>query len=165
MMSERKQAIADHMRAAHEATWPVLTSLSEADRRQPVYGEGEGEWKVADLVAHLADAEKGLLGQVQRLLAGKATVPDDFDLNRWNRSAVRRNRGRSHEELVEEIRTAHLEALRTLEQADEAALDLRGRHSSGEVLTVEGFFRRMADHRHEHTRDIERSLAGRGGRA
>jgi len=165
MMSQRKQSIADHLRSAHEATWPVLASLTESDRQQPVYGEGEGEWKVTDLVAHLADAEKGLLGQVQRLLAGKMTVPDDFDLNRWNRSAVRRNRGRSHEELVAEIRTAHLEALRTLEQIDEAALGLRGRHSSGEILTVEGFFRRMADHRREHTRDIERALSGRGGRA
>ena len=157
-MSERKQTIDLYMRQAHQATWPVLAAIPEPARATPVYGEG-GPWTVRDVVAHLADAEAGLLGQVQRLMAGEATVPPDFDLNRWNRSAVRRSQGRPFDDLIEEIRKSHLEAVRTLQSCDEAGLDLQGRHSSGEILSAEGFFRRMADHRREHTRDIQQALA------
>jgi len=157
-MSDRKQAIADSMRSSHAATWPVLSSLTEAELRLPAFGDGEAMWSIGDLVGHLADAEPGLLGQVQRLLAGRATVPDDFDLNRWNRSAVRRSKGRPLQELLEHILKAHQEALTTLEATAEASLDQSGRHASGDVLTVEGFFRRMADHRRDHTADIQQAL-------
>ena len=157
-MSDRKQAIADSMRNSHAATWPVLSSLTEAELRLPVFGDGEAMWSIGDLVGHLADAEPGLLGQVRRLLAGKSTVPDDFDLDRWNRSAVRRSRGRPLQELLEHIPKAHQEALTTLEATGEGSLDRSGRHASGEVLTVEGFFRRMADHRRDHTADIQQAL-------
>jgi uncharacterized damage-inducible protein DinB len=159
-MADRKQAIADYMRQSHDATWPVLSSLSEADRGLPVFGDGDAPWSIGDLVAHLADAESGILGQVQRLLAGKETVPQDFDLSRWNRSAVRRNKSRTYEDLLDHIRKAHLEALKTLEATEAASLELTGRHASGDILTVEGFFRRIADHRRDHTRDIQQALAG-----
>ena len=157
-MSDRKQAIADSMRQAHAATWPVLLSLTEADLRLPVFGDGEALWSIGDLVGHLADAEAGLLGQVQRLLSGKATVPDDFDLDRWNRSAVRRSKSRPYQDLLDNILKAHQEALATLEATAESSLDRSGRHASGDILTVEGFFRRMADHRRDHTGDIQRAL-------
>ena len=159
-MSERKQAIADYMRISHAATWPVLSALTEAELHLPVFGDGEALWSIGDLVGHLADAESGLLGQVQRLLAGKATVPEDFDLNRWNRSAVRRSRGRPLQDLLDHILKSHREALTTLEATDEALLDRIGRHSSGEMLTVEAFFRRMSDHRRDHTADIQQALRG-----
>jgi len=159
-MSERKQAIADYMRRSHAATWPVLSALTEAVLPLPVFGDGEALWSIGDLVGHLADAESGLLGQVQRLLAGKATVPENFDLDRWNRSAVRRSKGRPLSDLLDLILKGHQEALTTLEATDEASLDRSGRHASGEILTVEGFFRRMADHRREHTGDIELALKG-----
>src|SRR3989304_1050508 len=125
-MSDRKQAIADSMRNSHAATWPVLSSLTEAELRLPVFGDGEAMWSIGDLVGHLADAEPGLLGQVQRLLAGKAAVPDNFDLDRWNRSAVRRSQGRPIQELLEHIPKAHQEALTTLEATAEASLDRSG---------------------------------------
>jgi hypothetical protein len=157
-VSERKRRLAEYLKAAHAATWPVLSGLTEVDLPRRVFGDGDALWTVADLMAHLADAESGILGQVQRLLAGKLTVPDDFDLDRWNRSAVRRGKGRRLPDLLEDIRRAHGEALSTLEATDETSLDRKGRHSSGDVLTVEGFFRRMADHRRGHTADIERAL-------
>lgn len=162
-MSERLESIEAYMRQAHADTWPVLQGVDEAASLRPVYSEEGAGWTVRDVVAHLADAESGLLGQVQRLLAGKVTVPEDFDLDRWNRSAVRRSRNRSLAELIGQIETSHQKALVTLRSVDHASLDRAGRHSSGEVLTVEGFFRRMADHRREHTRDLKSALLA-GGR-
>jgi hypothetical protein len=157
-MSDRKQTIADYLRQSHAATWPVLSSLTEADLGLPVFGDGEAQWSIGDLVAHLADAESGILGQVQRLMAGQPTVPEGFDLDRWNRSAVRRNKARPLPDLLEHILKAHREALSTLEATDDSSLDLSGRHARGDILTAEGFFRRMADHRRDHTGDIQHAL-------
>lgn len=160
-MSNRKEAIAEHLRQGHAATWPVLSTLQPADLPLKVFGDDEAIWSISDLVGHLADAEAGLLGQVRRLLEGKPTVPDDFDLDRWNRSAVRKSRARDFSELLDRILKAHQDALATLETTDDSSLDRVGRHASGEILSVEGFFRRMADHRRDHTEDIRRALQGR----
>lgn len=159
MTAGRKQMIEDYMRAANGESLPILIGIPEDSLGTLVYGEGEGPWTVRDVVSHLADAETGLLGQVRRLLAGGETVPANFDLDRWNRSAVRRNRDRTYPELLEAIRTSFAEALKTLEQTPEEALDLVGRHPSGENLTAEGYFRRMADHRRQHASDIRTALA------
>lgn len=162
-MSERRQAIQAYLVEAHAATWPLLTSITDADLDRPVYSQGEGPWLVRDVVAHLADAESGLLGQVRRLMAGEQTVPENFDLDRWNRGAARRNRHRGLQDLLEQIHSSHMEAVASVLAADESALDLRGRHGSGAVLTAEGFFRRMADHRREHTRDLASALQRTAG--
>ncbi len=161
-MSERLLSIEAYMRDAHDDTWQVLQGLDEVSAKEPVYGQEGAEWSVRDVVAHLADAESGLLGQVQRLLAGEVTVPEDFDLDRWNRSAVRRSRKHSLADLIHQIDASYQEALATLRSVDETSLDLAGRHSSGAILTVEGFFRRMADHRREHTRDLQAAIDAEG---
>jgi hypothetical protein len=157
-MSERKQAIRDYLLSGHERTWPVLTSLKPDDMTASVYGDGETLWTVREIVGHLADSERGLLGQVSRLVAGEVTVPEDFDLTRWNRGAVRKRAGMQVSELMQQIETAFHDALRFLEGLDEAALDLEGRHSSGKIMNAEGFLRRMADHRSEHVADIQAAL-------
>ncbi len=58
-------------------------------------------------------------------------------------------------ELLDRILQAYFEALAFLDQVGEEDLDLRGRHSSGEVISAETFFRRMASHRVEHSTDIQ----------
>jgi hypothetical protein len=123
-----------------------------------VYGDGDSLWTVRELLGHLADSEGGLLGQVRRLIAGEMTVPENFDLNRWNRSAVRKRAGLQVPELLNQIETAYQRALEVLDGMDESLLDLKGLHSSGKVLTAEGFLRRMADHRSEHVADIQAAL-------
>jgi hypothetical protein len=159
-MNDRAQSLHSYLTDAHSETWKVLMGLRAEDLEVPLYMQAEPGWKVRDAVAHLADAEHGLLGQVRRLVAGQQTVPEDFDLNRWNRGAVRRRAGRSLEDLLEELRTGHEAALAFLATVPEESFDRVGRHGSGEWLTVEAYFRRMADHRREHVGDITRALEG-----
>lgn len=146
------------MQEKHEQTWKVLSAIEEADHSQIVYREDEQMWQVRDVIAHLADSERGLLGQIKRLIAGKQTVPEDFDLNRWNRSAVRKTAEVPVPELLKQIESAYQESLQVLSDLDNEALDLVGRHSSGRMLTTEGFFRRVLAHRSEHVADIQKAI-------
>ena len=157
-MGERKASIQDHMQRQHAESWPILSGLSKTDLDQPVYSGENPQWTVKDVLGHLADSERGLLGQVSRLVAGAMTVPDDFDLDRWNRSAVRKGSDIGVSQLLKDIENAYQDALNFLAELDEGVLDLRGRHASGRILSAERFFLQMADHRAQHAADISASL-------
>lgn len=158
-MNERIQSLLDYLTHAHDETWETLARLQHEDLDRPLYSSEATNWTVREALAHLADAERGLMGQIRRLLAGQPTVPDDFDLNRWNRSAVRRRSAQTYAQILDDLLQAHLEALAALRQVDPGDLDRVGRHPSGSMLTTEGYFRRMADHRREHTNDIRAAVA------
>jgi DinB superfamily len=161
-MNQRTRLLHDHLSGVHAETWAVLSSLRSEDLEMELYVEGEAGWKVRDAVAHLADAERGLLGQIRRLVAGQPTLPDNFDLNRWNRGAVRKRAGQNLQALLDELRSGHEEAIAFLATISESDFDRVGRHASGEMLTTEGYFRRMGDHRRTHVADISRALAKAG---
>lgn len=157
-MSERKATLRAHMQMRHDQSWPVLQALTDEDLQVTVYQEGDQTWTVRDLLGHLADGERGNLGQVQRLIAGEQTVPKDFDLDRWNRSAVRKSAARQPSEHLDTILESYQRALEFLDGLPEEELDRQGLHSSLETLTAEGFLRRMVDHRAEHVADIRAAL-------
>lgn len=159
-MTERTKRIRDRLDQVHAETWPVLTGLPPDAMPITVYNSDGGVWTVKDLLGHLADSEAGLLGQAQRLVAGEQTVPPDFDLARWNRSAVRRSKESSTAELLEKILAAHRSSLQFLDSLSDDQLDLIGRHSSGAMFSTERFLLRSADHRAEHVADIRAALAG-----
>ncbi|HEY4667358.1 MAG TPA: DinB family protein [Anaerolineales bacterium] len=158
-MTERTARIRAHLERVHAETWPVLAGLP-ADRLElAVYNSEGGTWTVKDLLGHLADSEAGLLGQAQRLVSGEQTVPADFDLARWNRSAVRRAKEATPAGLLERILAAHRASLDFLDTLRDDQLELVGRHSSGAMLSTERFLLRIADHRAEHVADIRAALA------
>ena len=159
-MTERTTRIRDRLDQVHAETWPVLVGLSPEAMPIAVYNSEGGTWTVKDLLGHLADSEAGLLGQAQRLVSGEQTVPPDFDLARWNRSAVRRSKETSAAELLDRILGAHQASLQFLDSLRDDQLDLVGRHSSGATLSTERFLLRIADHRAEHVADIRAALAG-----
>jgi hypothetical protein len=157
-MSERTDELRSHMENRHAETWPFLQELQESDMPVEVYSSEEGSWTVKDLLGHLADGERGNFSQAERLVAGEQTVPEDFDLDRWNRGAVRRAANTSPADLLEVVAESYSSALAFLDKLDESDLDKVGRHSTGEMLTVEGFLRRMVNHRLEHVTDIKSAL-------
>ncbi len=157
-MSERKDKLRSHMESRNAETWPFLEGLTESDMPVEVYSSEENTWTVKDLLGHLADGERGNLGQAQRLVAGGQTVSADFDLDRWNRGAVRRAAKSSTAELLEVISESYSNALDFLDTLDESDFDKSGLHSSLETMTTEGFLRRMVDHRLEHVADMQSAL-------
>ena len=159
-MSDRKSHLRQAVEEKHAASWAILSSLMPEGWSRRVYSEEGADWTVRDLIAHLADSERGQVGQLQRLLQGGQTLPPDFDLQRWNRSAVAKRAGRAPEEHLSEILAAYHSGLTLLEGAAEADLDRIGRHARGDDLTVEAFFLRIASHRLEHAREIQKALAG-----
>ena len=159
-MAERKDLIRIHLASRHAESMEILQALRPEEANTLVYSHGSETWTARDVLAHLADSEAGLQMQIRRLAGGEDGVPPDFDLARWNRSAVQRRTGKSLDELRSQVLQAHEQALALLEELDEDALDLRGFVSIGEVLSVKDLFLRVGDHRLEHASDIRRAIEG-----
>jgi hypothetical protein len=159
-MSERKDRIRSRLISHHDESWPILQALAPEQSSQEVYSHGTETWSVKDVLAHLADSESGLQMQIRRLMSGEDGVPADFDLARWNRSAVRRRADLTLDELRDQIQRGYAQMLELLDEIDESALDMRGIVSTGEVLSVQDLLLRVGDHRLEHASDIRRSIEG-----
>lgn len=156
--SSRKSEIRSFIKKRHDESWAFLATLTGEEGEKDLYQEGESHWTVHTLVSHLADSERGMLGQAQRAVEGKMTIPDDFDLDRWNRGVARKSASKTIPEFLDQIQTAHQGCLEFLETLDEDKLDIQGRHASGEMLTIEGFLRRIAQHRLDHVNDVKKVL-------
>jgi hypothetical protein len=159
-MSQRRDTIRNHLVSRHNESWPILESLSRDQLSTGVYTHGTDTWTAGEVLAHLSDSETGLQLQLIRLAAGEDGVPQDFDLDRWNRSAARRNAEHSLDELREKILLGYGQALALLDETDESSFDMRGRVATGETLSVEELFLRIGNHRLEHASDIQRALEG-----
>lgn len=158
-MSARKDALRQQIAADHAASLTLLKSLPAEAWGRAVPSDEGAAWTARDVLAHLAISEVGQLGQITRCLAGEATVPDDFDLNRFNRGSVKKRADRSVADLLAEIEAGHAQVLAQLDKTAEADLDRTGRHARGDTITVEQFFRRITEHRLAHCRELQRALA------
>ncbi|MCX6026272.1 MAG: maleylpyruvate isomerase N-terminal domain-containing protein [Chloroflexi bacterium] len=68
--TSRATALSLFLREAHAQSWPHLVRLAEQAGAVLVY-PGQPGWTVPELLAHLADAERGMLGQAQRMVRGE----------------------------------------------------------------------------------------------
>jgi hypothetical protein len=159
-MSERKEKLRAVIEADHAASMAIFNSLSDAEWQSPAPSEEEAPWTARDVLAHLAVSEGGQLGQITRCLEGGVTVPDDFDLARFNRRSVQKQADKSVADLLAQIERDHATVLSALEAVPEADLDKTGRHARGDVLTVEQFFHRITEHRREHAEEVQRAVRG-----
>ncbi|MBI3761552.1 MAG: DinB family protein [Chloroflexi bacterium] len=157
-MSNRKELLRDHITAKNAESMAVLRRLTDADWAKPVYSTESATWTARDVLAHLADSEKGLVAQAQRISVGQEGVPADFDLARWNLRAVEKRANRPLAELLADIQAGYAQASAFLDQVAEADLDRMGRHASGRIMSVEAILRQMADHRATHAAEVKAAL-------
>lgn len=157
-MTERKAKIRATIEADHAASLSIFNSLTDAEWNKPVPSDEGFAWKARDVLAHLAASESGQLGQLTRCVAGEMTVPDDFDLARFNRRSVQKQADKPVPALLAEIERGHAEVLKALEAIADADLDKSGRHARGDTITVEQFFTRITEHRREHAEQVQQAV-------
>ncbi len=158
-MSSRKDSIRQTVLADHAACMAILNRFTPEQWEQPAPSEEDAPWKARDVLAHIAVSEGGQLGQLQRCVKGEVTVPEDFDLRRFNRRSVQKQADRSVADMLKEIETGHAQVLAALDAVAEADLDKKGRHARGDILTVEQFFIRITEHRRQHAEELKRALS------
>lgn len=142
---------------ARQQLLALLTSLTPAQWESVTFSEGE-PWTVATVVSHLIDGERGMSIQIHKTRKGEPTIPEGFDLNRWNAGVKKRVGNLSPAELLEALTATRAKTLEGLATLTEEEWSLTGRHPSRGVITIEQYYETIAGHDLLHARDIKQAL-------
>ncbi len=148
-MSDRKQTILAQLTLTRGHLNEVLDLLTTDQWETTIQGDDE-HWTPHNMLAHLTDAERGMVGQATRIAASETPIPPDFNLDRWNRRTVKKLENLTVADLRARLVESRAAAIQAIEAMPEAGLDLIGRHSSLEMMTVEAIFRLIGSHERDH---------------
>ena len=153
-MTDRRQRI--HTELAQSRAY-LLSVAEQIGPEQAVASTENPAWNVHDLLAHLAGAERGLQGTVQRFLAGQP-LPEGFSLDFWNQRQVEKQKERSVADLLAGLQASRVDTLALLDSLSDEQLAVRGLHPAGFETSVGGIFRVMAMHELDHGQEIALAL-------
>lgn len=156
VISERKTELINNLDRSRQALNTLLSKLTPADWETQIHDDEK--WTVRQIVSHLVDSQRGMIGQMKRIVVGEETVPADFDVNRWNKRSVQKMADKTPEELVKSLNEDHEALKHFIRELDEADFEKRGRHANLSILTVEQFARIVASHEADHTQSIAQKL-------
>jgi hypothetical protein len=115
-----------------------------------------GKWSVAEILAHLADAELVTSWRIRQILGAPGTPLQAYDQDSWAAACHYEKRDpRKSLEQVRMLREANLALLASLEPDQ---WKHHGMHAERGQESIEHIARMMAGHDLNHTRQIERIL-------
>ncbi|MDX1663734.1 MAG: DinB family protein [Candidatus Promineifilaceae bacterium] len=166
MTESRKKKIIQKLTDARHELLDVTERLGWDTWTHPVYAHGEepsaeggGEWSAGDLLRHLCWAESGMIRLINAIREAEeddelAGVPEDFNLDRYNASGVRKLKDQMPAELLATMRENREQLLALIDDLEPHEWDKEGRHGSLRVLSVEEILHVIADHEAQHTEDL-----------
>lgn len=156
-MRDRKQeSIAELKKAARE-TIDLFTPLTPRQLARPVYTETI-RWNVRQVLAHLITIEKSMHWLFRNLLDGGPGAPEDFDIDRFNRSQPSKLDHLSLVELTARFQAVRAETITIVESMTDADFDREGRHPFHGQGRLERFIRWAYEHQRLHEDDVRRVL-------
>jgi uncharacterized protein (TIGR03083 family) len=156
-MHTKQQIWTERLGAARRQLLDVLQALEPAQWQTAVFSEGE-PWTVTTVVSHLTDSERGMSIQVHKIRKGEETVPEGFDLNRWNAGVKKRIGEPSPEELLSLLAATRAKTLEVMSTLKDEEWTLTGRHPSRGIITIEQYYETIAGHEATHAQDIQKAL-------
>ncbi|MCX6045820.1 MAG: DinB family protein [Chloroflexi bacterium] len=157
MTTNKQETWRQALAQARQSLLALLNSLEPAQWDATVFSENSA-WTVATVVGHLIDGERGMSIQVHKIRKGEPTIPEGFDLERWNAGVQKRIGNPSPAELLAALESTRAKTLEGLASLKEEEWALSGRHPSRGIITIEQYYATMAGHDQQHKQDIEQAL-------
>jgi DinB superfamily len=156
-MTTQKELYKAKLTAARQELFDLLQTLPPAQWEQAVFSENS-TWTVNAIVSHLLEAERGMSIQVHKTRKGEPTIPEGFDLERWNAGTQKRMGQLSPAELLTALVTTRAKTLEVLDSLRDEEWALQGRHPSRGLITIEQYYETIAAHDQMHMQDIRAAL-------
>ena len=157
MSAKRKDHWKEKLSESREALFALLNGLSPEQWQATVFAEGD-TWTVATVLAHLVESERGMSIHVHKIRKGEATIPDDFDLERWNAGLARRTGNVAPEELMANAAATRAKTLEVIDSLEDSDWELTGRHPSRGEITVDQYYETIYVHEVGHMEDIRAAV-------
>lgn len=156
-MAHQQAELRADLAAARQALLQVLAGIEAAAWETAVYSESS-TWRLLDLLRHVVDAEAGIIGLMARIRDGGEGVPADFDLDRWNARRVEKLAAKTREELLTDLEQNRANLLNFMDSLDEGDWEKRGRHGSGQIMSLAEICQIIAAHERAHAADFRAAL-------
>ena len=158
----RKHNIREHITKHHQKLLDVVHVLEPSDLDAPFYGNrSSSNCRVPSAIAHFTAAALGMLRNARAITTGEDPLPSHFALNRWIQSAVKNASNVPTDTFLAKLERIHQNWLNFLDKIPEAHLSHMGHHALGDVITIEGYMRRYAEHESHHANEIRLALRRR----
>ncbi|MFH1985394.1 MAG: DinB family protein [Pseudomonadota bacterium] len=156
-MASRKSEIIAALKAGGAESEAFFAALPATALEVPVYTETV-QWSVRRVLAHFITIERSMQNLFENILAGGPGAPEDFDVDRFNRTQPQKLDGLSMDALLENFRNVRAKTVAMVAAMAESDLDREGRHPFHGHGKLERFIRWAYEHARLHEDDVRRAL-------
>src|ERR1700681_2312689 len=143
----------DPLRLQQAAPKKFAALTNALSKKRLAQRPGPGQWSIAEILAHLADAELVIGYRMRLILAANGTTIQAFDQDAW---AATFNYGRRDPKIsLETFRALRENNLLVLKTVSKNLMENYGIHSERGQETVTHFLRMVAGHDLNHLQQIE----------
>ncbi|MEN8171674.1 MAG: DinB family protein [Chloroflexota bacterium] len=156
-MTKRKGYLIQRLEKSAKKTKTFFKGLSEEQWHVEIYSEG-ASWRVHQILAHFVSTEQSIARLVKNIVNDSGSLPDDFDVDLFNETAVKKLEGLSHDTLLVRFLEARQEMIAMLTQFSDDDLDKIGRHPWLNAAPVDEMIKLVYRHNQIHQRDIRKAI-------
>jgi hypothetical protein len=156
-MNSRLDRIIAELRNNQEEIISFFKGLNPRQLAMTVYPADPG-WTVQQVLAHFITIEGTMHWLFKDIQSGGPGSPEDFDLDRFNRTQPRKLDGLSLDELLKKFRSVRRETISIVERMEDKDLDREGRHAFHGHGKLERFIVWAYEHARLHLDDIRKIL-------
>lgn len=156
-MTKRNDYLTQRLEKGAKKTQAFFKELDAAQWQAVVYSEGAA-WTVRQILAHFVSTEQSIARLITNIINNSGSLPDDFDVDRFNEGAVKKLDNLSPEALLDSFIQAREQMIAIVRGFSDADLDKIGRHPWFKSAPVEEMIKLVYRHNQIHLRDIRKTL-------
>jgi hypothetical protein len=156
-MKDRRTHIIAELEKNMEDSIVFFRSLSPDELGTQVYQDG-AQWTVQQVLAHFVTIERTMQWLFKDILAGGPGSPEDFDVERFNRSQPKKLDGLNLDELIAQFKSVREDTISIVDTMSDADFDREGRHAFHGHGKLERFIRWTYEHVQIHLDDIQNTI-------
>ena len=156
-MIDRRSDIISELENSLNASIAFYRSLKPEELNVKVYQDGES-WSAIQVLAHWITIERSMHWLFNNILSGGPGAPQDFDIERFNRSQPRKLFKLDLDELIQQFHAVRETTISIVRNMEEDDLDRAGLHAYHGHGKLERFIRWAYEHQRIHEDEIRRAL-------
>lgn len=156
-MTEITNEIVAKFEEQGEKAIEFIKSIPDEMLDTQLYEDG-AQWSIRQTLVHLVESEGSIPRLLQNILAGGEGVPEDFDLDRYNSSQVKRLGELGKDEIIAKLTELRAETIEMVKGFNVDDLHVRGRHPFSGDSNIHDMLRIMLVNSNSHLRDIRKAF-------
>lgn len=156
-MKDRGQPIIAELERNSEDTIAFYKSLPPDALGIQVYQDG-AKWTVQQVLAHFITIERSMQWLFKDLLAGGPGSPEDFNVERFNRTQPQKYDGKTIDELIAQFKSVRKDTIAIVRSMSDVDFDREGRHAFHGHGKLERFIQWAYEHVALHLEDLRKRL-------